>query len=351
MQRLVLYFDGTWNRPAAKTNVHRLYRITAERDGDVVQQAEYVEGVGRTFEWLRGGILGFGTARNIRHGYAWLHERYEEGDEIYVFGFSRGAYAARSLAGMISRFGVLPRGSGTTVEQVYRRYAAKRTDRFPDSRDTSVHFVGVWDTVGALGVPWGHLPWLSRSTLFHDTSPSPRYRNMFHALAIDEHRAAFAPTLWTEDGVRLQPGQTIEQRWFVGSHSDVGGNRQDRGLAHVPLWWMYDRARACGLAFTETVTPERGLVHQPIGDSYDSFLHGWYRRIHRDRAYRPIGEATKRMPDGQVVRPLSETIDESVFDRWRANDDEYQVEARNLDDWRERAGVDPSTVKATIPAR
>ena len=335
MKRLVIYFDGTWNVPQAETNVRRLFEITADRDeAGVVQVKEYWKGVGtKGLEWLRGGVFGLGTGRNIRAAYSWIKDRYVDGDEVFILGFSRGAYSARSLAGMIARCGLLQSGATTSVDEIYRRYADKKKDLVPDSRLIPIHFVGVWDTVGALGVPWGNLTGISRSTtLFHNTSPSPLYRNMFQALAVDEHRAAFAQTLWTdEDGFTLKPEQRIEQRWFVGAHSDVGGGSgRDQGLPRVALAWMWDRADECGLAFTRKIVEDPNDYRAHISDSFGSFLLGAYRLVKLNRPfYRPVLQAEITTADGKIVHPLNETIDPSVSRRWQ-DVSAYRQEAKNL---------------------
>jgi uncharacterized protein (DUF2235 family) len=348
MKRLVVYLDGTWNRPRAKTNVHRLYEITAPvDDAGVRQAANYWTGVGtRPLEWLRGGALGFGTDRNIRDAYGWLAAEYEDGDDVFVLGFSRGAYAARSLAGMIARCGLLLPGATTSVAEIYRRYAARDQVLVPDSRRIPIHFVGVWDTVGALGVPWGHVPGLSRSMLqFHDTSPSPSYRNMFHAVAIDENRAAFEPTLWTAGpGFTLGPDQRLEQRWFAGSHCNVGGGTSDAGLARITLAWMQARARECGLAFSRQAVAVPADDTDRIGDSFATFLAGTYRWARRNhRYYRPIGATASPMP-------LNETIDGSVFRRWTA-DAGYRGTSQNLAAWVRTHRMEPAAVDGAVPAR
>ena len=358
MKRLAVFFDGTWNRPSARTSVCRLHELTADRDPEgVAQLTWYRPGVGtRWGEWLRGGVLGVGTSRNVRDAYAWLAANYDDGDHVFVFGFSRGAYSARSLAGMISRCGLLTRGARTGVDEVYRRYAAEDGRLVPGARRIDIHFVGVWDTVGALGVPWGRIRGLSRSTmLFHNTNPSARYRNMFQALAIDEHRAEYRPTLWTAsqaEGVPLRPleaGQTLEQRWFVGAHSDVGGHRQDPSLARLPLAWLWERAEECGLRFTAPV-PLDGEEHLlPVSDSFGTFLHGLYRvaRLNR-RHHRTIGRGPVRTEGGDgLSHSLNETIDGSVFDRWR-EDGGYRPP--NLAAWARRRRCDPAALRGTTPA-
>ncbi|GLY15864.1 hypothetical protein Kisp01_28790 [Kineosporia sp. NBRC 101677] len=358
MKRLALFFDGTWNRPSARTNVSRMHAALAGSGPDGVEQRSvYVQGVGtRWGEWLRGGVLGFGTAGNIRQGYEWLVQNYDDGDEIFLFGFSRGAFTARSLAGMIARCGLTDRRAPISAEEVYRRYQQGPKGHAPGARAVDIHFLGVWDTVGALGVPWGRIRGLSRSTIrFHNTNPSVRYRNMFHALAIDENRQAYAPTLWTAFSPKdvplqlLREDQTLEQRWFTGAHSDVGGNRDDPSLARIPLAWLWARAQECGLHLEGSAPLEAGDHLLPVEDSFGSFLLGFYRITRLGRPFhRPIG----RLPQATRKRPgwshsLNETIDGSVFDRWR-DDPDYRP--ANLVAWAARQGVDPATVQGATPA-
>ena len=234
---MALFLDGTWNTLDDNTNVWRLKALCAQRGTDGVSQvAYYSRGVGTTLgEKVRGGVLGVGIDRNVAHAYEWLVETYEPGDEILIFGFSRGAYTARSLAGFIALCGLLkpgaPLGTGQLFDR-YRRGDERRTIRWLKAGEANgtlidatreerwmltyamavpVKMVGVWDTVGSLGVPTpaipscNKIPGLSRSGYaFLHTGLRLPIENGYHALAIDEHRAAFAPTLWTKkfrDGV------------------------------------------------------------------------------------------------------------------------------------------------------
>nr|WP_269329376.1 DUF2235 domain-containing protein [Kineosporia babensis] len=346
---MALFFDGTWNRPAARSNVSRMFAVTPGTGSDGIEQrSNYLPGVGtERFERLRGGIFGFGTARNIHQAYRWLVDNYDDGDQIFLFGFSRGAFTARSLAGLIACCGLLERGSATGVPEVYEQYRQGKRQLAPGARQVDIHFLGVWDTVGALGVPWGRIRGISRSTTrFHNTNPSVRYRNMFHALAIDEHREAYQATLWTAfrpEGQPLRPlraDQQLEQRWFVGAHSDVGGNRDDPSLARIPLAWLWAKAEQCGLDLAGPVPADPGDHLLPIQDSFGTFLLGFYRLTRLGRPFhRPIG----RPPLATRTRSgwshnLNETIDGSVFERWRT-DANYRP--ANLVSWAGRLQVDP----------
>ena len=282
-KRLVVACDGTWNRPdqlndgvVAPTNVLKLALAVARVAPDgVAQELHYEPGVGtRRLERLRGGAFGFGLSRNVRDAYAFLVDRYEPGDELYFFGFSRGAYTARSAAGMVRNCGILRREHADRIDEAYRLYRSRDEPTKPNGLaarvfrrmyaypDEPIHFIGVWDTVGALGIPTGALrmPWLTRRWSFHDVKLSTQVRFAYHALAIDEHRPPFRPTLWDkQDG---DGDQHVEQVWFSGVHCDVGGGYRDPALAEITVLWMVERARAAGLAFD----PDRFAVRAAPSD-------------------------------------------------------------------------------------
>lgn len=211
-------------------------------------------------DWATTGdvALGRGINRQIRRAYGYLASRYRAGDRIFLLGYSRGAYAVRSLAGIIDRVGLLRAECATerNIRQIYRLY------RFAPDGDTArafagqtchenapIEMVGVWDTVKALGV---RLPLLWRVTdpehEFHNHALGASVRHGFHALAHDETRAAFAPVIWV-----CPPGWAgqVEQVWFRGTHGDIGGQLGGfdaaRPLANIPLVWMLERLERCGL--------------------------------------------------------------------------------------------------------
>src|SRR3954451_8570223 len=287
MKRLVVCCDGTWNRPdhidqgvAAPTNVAKIALALADHDASGnAQLLHYQAGVGtRRWEHLAGGGLGVGLSRNVQACYRFIVDNYVPGDELYLFGFSRGAFTARSTVGLVRNAGILRPGHRDRVTQAYALYRNPRRDTEPGGiaaelfrrsysySDVYVHFVGVWDTVGSLGIPIDGFrpPLLSRLWTFHDTTLSNYVRNAFHAVAIDERRKPFRPTLWVQ-----KPGDTqnLQQVWFAGVHSDVGGGYPDRGLAEIALRWMADRAGGCGLALQpagEQTQPD------PFGPAHDS---------------------------------------------------------------------------------
>jgi uncharacterized protein (DUF2235 family) len=271
MRRLVVCCDGTWNRPdqlsggvAAPTNVAKIALAVAERDPAGVDQLLYYEpGVGtRRFERIRGGAFGFGLSRNVRDCYRFIVENYRPGDELFLFGFSRGAFTARSTVGLVRNAGILRREHADRVDEAYALYRS-RTDRthprgiearlfrrMYSRPEIEVRFIGVWDTVGALGIPIDgvRLPFTDRLWGFHDTELSSHVQSACQALAIDEQRGPFRPTPWTRQPTAS--GQTLEQVWFTGVHCDVGGGYRDPALAEIALLWMVARARECGLAFS-----------------------------------------------------------------------------------------------------
>jgi uncharacterized protein (DUF2235 family) len=323
-KRLIVCCDGTWNTPdqASKgqpspTNVAKfaLALATASRDG-WPQQVFYLRGVGtRALERLRGGALGFGLSRNVRDAYRVVAEAFEPGDEIFLLGFSRGAFTARSTAGFIRNAGVLRSEHLDRIDQAYALY--RDANRNPDhiesrlfrasfSHETRIRFIGVWDTVGALGIPLPGNPLvdlINKRWGFHDTQLSSTVDGAFHAVAIDEHRKPFLPTLWQQSA---DPGeQRLEQVWFTGVHCDVGGGYPlpESGLSDIALGWMMERAGEYQLAFREGSGPSSP---DPMGKLHDS-LNGLYRRL--GPVDRPIGK----------VDPASEYVASTAVDRYTAD--------------------------------
>ncbi len=296
MKRLVSCCDGTWNTAGQKcpTNVCRLKEGVAPAGSDGVQQeCFYHPGVGtRKWERLRGGAFGFGLSRDVRDCYRFLVENYEDGDELFFFGFSRGAFTARSTAGFVRNAGILRPEHADRIDEAYALYrsherpdapsAVAFRERFSVSMETPIRFIGVWDTVGALGVPNIGLPgtnFLNRRYQFHDTQLSSKVRSAFQALAIDEARRPFLPTLW-----QVQPqavGQQVEQVWFTGVHCDVGGGYPETALADITYHWMTDRARSCGLGFLDPPTPlDPALLTGKLHNSRTG-LYAWLLPAHR----------------------------------------------------------------------
>ncbi|TAJ82085.1 DUF2235 domain-containing protein [Reyranella sp.] len=299
MKRLVICFDGTWNRLDAPypTNVVITAESVLPQASDGTAQAIfYDEGIG-TGKWEKytGGIFGAGMVENLGDAYRFLIFNHTPGDQIYVFGFSRGAYTARSFAGMLSTCGLLQRSDASKVTEAIERYQNRKGDSTAfaaemmafrsnyspalcvsdedeawrcanvkgytagQSGRLKIDYLGVWDSVGALGIPARYklLAFLNRQHQFHDTRLSPFIKSARHAVAIDEHRRDFLPTLW-DNVAELNVGvgadekaddAPYQQRWFPGVHGAVGGGGERRGLSDQALDWVLDGARKCGLEF------------------------------------------------------------------------------------------------------
>lgn len=330
MPKIIAFLaDGTWNGigvdkdqdgvPEA-TNVLKLYhnlagdesiasfsldneseRIALDDDRNVLQIAKYLHGVGDSDNPLHkmlGGAFGAGLISRIVRGYTFISRNYEPGDKIIIVGFSRGAYTARALGGMIAKDGLLDYKALniTSKEEAYQyglyvwaSYREKRVESLAQRainlvwrkviglgtpvhteqmiRDVPIHAIGVWDTVGAMGIPvYGEEN--SRMDLFRfaDTDLSNKVARGFHALAIDEHRADFAPTPWT-------PRAGIEQAWFVGAHADVGGGYEESDLSDFGLQWMAEKLQlnGDGLRFKDPLpVMPNGKFVSDIHDSWNA---------------------------------------------------------------------------------
>jgi uncharacterized protein (DUF2235 family) len=305
MKRIVVCFDGTWNKPSdenlpddqqIETNVRRFYESVKNTGADGAEQVKwYDEGVGtKWYDRFIGGAFGTGLELNIIEGYKFLAKAYKEGDEVYILGFSRGAYTARSLVGMIRNCGLVKnKRLGSRVAMSYGIYRTRgdsqdsivaKAFKFQFSRDIRVKFLGVWDTVGALGIPLDILEQANMKFYeFHDTKLSGIVENAYHAIAVDEHRKHYDVCLWKP---HKKSQSRMEQRWFAGAHSDVGGGYPDRRLSDITLRWIQDKAIAFGLALNPVKISDKNHLGQ-LTDSYAEFLKGIYAKGH-PRYFRAI---------------------------------------------------------------
>lgn len=284
-KRIVFCADGTWQAPMNNTNVYRLYKaLTVSSD----QVPLYDDGVGADASGITRiieGALGQSLVDKVQEAYKRIAHLYEAGDQIYLFGFSRGAYTARSLAGMIAGCG-LPTGSfddscATQVFNAYRDPANRKAMLAQVNGctlgDATIQMVGVWDTVGSLGIPALQGAVDQQRFGFLDTKLHPDVKSAYHCLAIDEVRTQFPATLWTGDPVA---GQTIEQVWFSGCHGDVGGGTLVGGpvdagtrLCDITFSWMAQKAQEQGLVFDPAVAQQ--FTKLPAKFALDVIRQSW----------------------------------------------------------------------------
>ena len=286
MKRLVLCLDGTWNTPESDqiTNVVRLRDLIDPKfrgdKAEIVKQRVYYEpGVGtegmQFKRWFE-GATGAGLEDNVRGAYRFLSSVYHPDLEIYVFGFSRGAFTARSLTGYIGASGLL-KPEHCTKENEGRAWEYYRTApkfRFPSTRcaldrisfeNVRIKVLGVFDTVGSRGIPVRDvLDWYNAKHFgFHDVALSPIVDHAFHALAIDEKRLSFPASVWGYPNHK--DNLTVEQVWFSGNHANIGGGYSDTSLSDVALDWMLSRMmdKRLGLQFVSDCKDR--LSPNPLG--------------------------------------------------------------------------------------
>ncbi|MDI1254790.1 MAG: DUF2235 domain-containing protein [Flavobacterium sp.] len=315
MKRLIICNDGTWDKPGAiskdgkplDSNVCLLYQAVAKEGIDGVPQLKiYDTGVGTSYslkDKLGGGILGMGIDKKIKDLYTFLVLNYAKGDEIYLFGFSRGAYTVRSLSGLIRNCGVLKPEYLNFVDKAYELYRNKNDYSKPDDdmmlafrrnyciddNITRIKFIGVWDSVGSLGIP---LPAWKMYNIerykFHDVTLSSTVDYAYHALAVDERRKPFAPTLWKASNSTKGKNIDIEQRWFSGVHANIGGGYADRGLSNKALKWMIEKAMVVGLTFDKEQLKDMNLQCKDVLENsytYSYWLTGKIWRTINDPEY------------------------------------------------------------------
>jgi uncharacterized protein (DUF2235 family) len=274
-KNIVVFSDGTGQEGGEgnNTNVYKLFNMIEGRTNE--QITFYDGGIGTGFRKVS-AMSGVGITANILECYQFISDHYQWGDRIFLFGFSRGAATVRSLAGFISRFGILPHSRPDLATKAWKIYKMsdegvreKNAEEFLKRNATTwcnINFLGVWDTVKALGLPNKTLDAVWNKVLphsFHDLKLSKCVQHAYHALSIDEDREAFQPTPWqTEENDKSLLGkvyvdprdgdaseqvdknreQTVKQVWFCGVHTDVGGGYKESGLSDIPLAWMIDRA-------------------------------------------------------------------------------------------------------------
>ncbi|WP_299733234.1 DUF2235 domain-containing protein [uncultured Tateyamaria sp.] len=327
MTRIAIFCDGTWNSADIQetTSVHKLQRALVN-DPAKGQVAAYFPGIGtntrfdgplkRLLNTYGGGAFGWGLDAKVKEAYQFLAQAYQAGDEIYLFGFSRGAFTARSLAGMIRKCGIIEDTSPEGVNAAFELYRKKGQRNRPDaphiqaarremsprfatsasdmawrndtSRLVAINYLGVWDTVGARGIPPSLLGpvasmW-NRQYKFHDMALSSLVQSARHALALDERRKLYKPAKWDNldgpDGLNegdTGPLRPYQQLWFVGNHSIVGGSGAEQPLSMIALDWVVQGAGRLTLNPEERFPPSDpdALVDAPSLNERWSLLKKW----------------------------------------------------------------------------
>lgn len=367
-RNLVVMLDGTGNELGRNlSNVLKLFRIVRKNERQLVYYDPGVGTIGEPGRWRRlrqnarkvfGLMTGWGLDENVLEAYGWLCRNWREGDRIWLFGFSRGAWSARVLGGLIHMIGLLrpEQLNMCGYAMVAYKKASEKDDlsiawhfaRVSSARRATIHFVGVWDTVASVIVPrWDRLV-PSLETLPY-TQQNPSVRAFRHAMAIDERRRMFRVTRWKPDqkfvenpfSKRAKPAQDASEMWFAGVHSDIGGGYPEERsqLSKFPLIWITEEAKAHGLLIDTAMfnhlaqgQTRKGSKHSykapdAAADQHNSLTLLWWipdilpkaARLRETRRwglaglYFPFGERRKVDPDDH--------IHESVRKRWFARDD------------------------------
>ena len=320
MRRLILCLDGTWNEPDQEdrgkrkpSNIVKIARSVLPISSDSTNQYVFYDkgvGTGSLYDKITGGVTGEGLEENVLDAYRALVYNYVPSDEVYIFGFSRGAYTARSVTGLLSRCGLLPKKNAFFMPEAFGLYRA-REDAIEFRKsfecvDIKIRFLGVFDTVGARGIPLDLFEEANeRRYGFHDMDLAPSVESAYHALAIDEQRKPFAPSIWEKT---VSPDQIMEQRWFSGVHTNIGGGYDNDGLANCALHWIVSHAKQAGLEVDNTyLSFYRPFALDEIRDSMTTY-------------YRVLGRNVRRVRMGVAS---NESVDESVFTRIRASENEF----------------------------
>jgi uncharacterized protein (DUF2235 family) len=287
---IVLCFDGTNNEFSAKnTNVVKIYAMLDHARSDLMSY--YQPGIGtipppsvwgKVKQWFITRLdlaIAWLLDQHVNDGYRFLMRYWQDGDRIFIFGFSRGAYTARALAGMLHKVGLLTQGNEELIAFAWSTFKDEHDEKISTGfrhtfcRKVSVHFLGLWDTVSSVGWAWSpkHLPF---------TMNNPSVEIVRHAVSLDERRTYFVQNLWGT------PPTDVVQVWFPGVHGDVGGGypQPTAGLSKIALRWMVGEAEAAGLEFLpvakQAILPaqdtEDEVTPNPAGPSHESLYGAWW---------------------------------------------------------------------------
>lgn len=322
MKRIIICADGTWNRPEENiekdfpTNVLKFARGIAPHDNNGTKQIVFYDwGIGSYHNKIGGGAMGAGLEKNVMDGYRFLVHNYEPGDEIYLFGFSRGAYTVRSLCGLINNCSILKGVEGKRVEEAFSIYKTKKhtpksefskqwRQKYAVQLQTEINFIGVWDTVGAMGLPFTIFGLIEDKHLFYDRHIGSNIKVARHALSLDEVRNDFEPTIWDP-----KPGVDLKQVWFAGVHADIGGSYKPDSdgtvLADIPMTWLLKEAESFGLQFESYL---KSVRLNPKATKHNEFKG----------KYKLLGKYQRTIPDPdkiptQVHRSVKKRYEETNY--------------------------------------
>jgi uncharacterized protein (DUF2235 family) len=360
LKRLVFCFDGTWNKLSAphSTNVVIVAQSVTPLAGKTVQIIHYDSGVGTGVDdrW-KGGLFGEGLIDKIVDAYTFLIFNYDPGDELFIFGFSRGAFTARAFVGFVRSLGIMQRRHATRIAEAVKLYQARTAASGHDTEEllrfryecspevcvdleevawrvencagystgkslvARIKYLGVWDTVGAIGVPTDVFfsKWANEGEQYFDTELSTMVVSGRHAVSIDEQRTTFKPTLWPNfqalnGSLGFNPAASdapYQQRWFPGDHGSVGGGGDVRGLSDGALAWVLEGAKRMGLVMD---SDEKSPLYTVLPNPFASLSN-------MEAADRTIGSDIEAMlpKASRTNGPTAiEEVSASAIQRWNA---------------------------------
>ena len=408
-KNIIVLSDGTGQEGGKghDTNVYKLMRMLEDRTER--QIVFYDRGIGTDTNKITGNLAGAGFSENLLQCYQFIYENYNAGDKIYLFGFSRGAATVRSLANFVHYFGILPKSRPELIKQAYALYRIGREERkneMPEEEKNflieqlieiaeanpitdvlprgsslnerarkfvyehpnqwaSIEFLGVWDTVPALGVPGAVIDtfvnfipgWKHR---YHDFTLHPSVKNAYHALSIDDDRKWFQPTIWNSYNENYQK---VEQVWFSGSHTDVGGGFREPGLSDITLEWMVQKAVSHGIKlhlrsmqyWNFCVAPDAtDDIHLPrvgAGKVYPEMQRNWSKAAQETfglpKIHTSVLERAERV---RGYKPwILEEFPEHEVELWVENfeyeDGEISIRDYDEENWQEKLEFDGKRIK------
>jgi len=329
-KNIVICADGTWNRPENDldkdhpTNVLKLSRAISPRKNVLQQVVFYDWGLGSYHGGMSAGAFGKGIHKNILDAYRFIVQNYKPNDRIYLFGFSRGAYTVRALSGLINNCGILKKENARHIVDAWKIYKSPARKNHPSTGENAIafrekshtsrkiQFIGVWDTVGALGIPFSVMGLFEAHDEFYDTKMGSNVVMARHALAIDERREDFEPTVWSP-----RSGVDLEQVWFSGVHADIGGSyppdKSGKLTSDIALHWMLSEAAGAGLGVEQ-------YLKQSVDPQPDASLNKSRTKVFRLRPAKPRSLSPLDPKSGE---PIPVKIHRSVKARYE-NDPSYR---------------------------